>query len=114
MTRAETQARAYDTATEGTFQGAVKELKTLPMGRHSGVHLVVEIDGKALEAHLGPSLFLEDNKATFAKGDKVSFVGSKVGEAVIVREITKDGTILTFRDKAGIPEWSGGRRGPRR
>lgn len=115
MSRAQTRARAYDPATEGTFQGVVKEVKTLPMGRrHHGVHLLVEVEGKVLEAQLGPSFFLEEKKASFAKGDKVAFVGSKQGDGVIVREITKDGTTTILRDKAGIPGWSGGRRGPRR
>lgn len=111
--RAAGQARVYQVDREVSLKGMVVEVNSVPMGRASGVHLQVKVDGKEWPLHLGPSWFLSEGKWTFAKGDEIAFTGAKggagEGEFIIARELTLKGRTLTLRDKAGIPAWS--RRG---
>lgn len=114
--RSSTQTRSYDATQEVSLKGTVLEIRTVPMGRGSGVHLRVKSEGKELDLHLGPSRFLTDRKWEFAKGDELAFVGAKGGtgdpEFVIAREVTRKGETLVLRDKAGVPAWSRGSKKP--
>jgi DNA/RNA endonuclease YhcR with UshA esterase domain len=109
----------YDPATEMTIKGTVEEVKeqSCPMcGRNqTGTHLIVKSDAGTFDAHLGPTSFLEKNKFTFAKGDQVEIIGSKVkmggADALLAREVKKGDKTLTLRNAQGVPAWSGGRRG---
>ncbi len=55
-----------------------------------------------------------DTAFSFAKGDQVEALGSKVRaggkEVIVAREITKDKRTLVLRNGQGVPQWSGGRR----
>jgi len=106
----------YNPATETTIKGTVEEVKTIS-GRRSwwnGIHLMLKAEDKTLDVHLGPESFLKEKGFSFAKGDQVEVIGSKVnyqgGEAIIAREVKKDGKTLTLRDAQGFPEWSRSRR----
>jgi hypothetical protein len=108
----------YDPATETTLKGTVEEVKEVEcqmcrMGT-TGTHLMVKSGSETLEVHLGPTAFLTEQKANFAKGDEIEVVGSKVkvndSEALIAREVRKGEKTLTLRDAQGIPLWSRGRR----
>lgn len=107
------QARVYQTDREVSLKGTVTDVESVPMGRATGVHLKVQVDGKAWAVHLGPSWFLADGNWTFAKGEEIAFTGAKNGagdgEFIIAREVTLKGKTLTLRNKAGVPAWS--RRG---
>jgi hypothetical protein len=63
---------------------------------------------------LGPATYVQNQGFTFAKGDKVEIVGSKVTvggvDVLIAREVTKDGKKLALRDTSGRPMWSRGGR----
>lgn len=111
--RAAGQVRVYQVDREVSLKGTVVGVDSVPMGRASGVHLQVKVDGREWQLHLGPSWFLSEEKWTFAKGDEIVFTGAKSGagdgEFIIAREVTLKGKTLTLRDKAGIPAWS--RRG---
>jgi hypothetical protein len=52
---------------------------------------------------------------SFAKGDQIEVLGSRVRvgatDALLAREVQKDGKTLVLRDANGIPKWSRGRRG---
>jgi hypothetical protein len=54
---------------------------------------------------------------SFAKGDQVEVIGSRVRmdstDGVIAREIKKDDKVLTLRDAQGFPKWSRAGRRPR-
>jgi hypothetical protein len=54
---------------------------------------------------------VSEKHVTFAKGDALSVVGSKITmdgkQVVIAREITKGDQVLTLRDPQGLPLWSG-------
>lgn len=107
----------YDPTTEVKLEGTVKSVEKIdcgsPRGR-TGTHLTVKADGEMVEAHLGPSDFLEDKKIEFEKGDMLELTGSRVkhmGEDVlIVREVKKGAQSITLRSEEGIPEWAGGCR----
>ncbi|MDE3148025.1 MAG: DNA-binding protein [Acidobacteriota bacterium] len=109
------RARLYNTATETTLQGTVSAV-TNPVGRRgqSGTHLSLQSGGQTYDVHVGPSTYIANAGFTFAAGDRIEVTGSKVqlngADAIIAREITKDGKLLTLRDKQGFPKWSGGRR----
>jgi hypothetical protein len=107
--------RNYDPKTEVTVQGAIEDVQQ-QSGKTgwSGTHLMLKTDGATLDVHVGPSSYIAKKQFTFAKGDTIEVVGSKVTisgkEVLLAREITKDGKTLVLRNAEGIPEWSGGRR----
>jgi DNA/RNA endonuclease YhcR with UshA esterase domain len=102
----------YNPATETTLTGTVEAVKNLPSSPGGGgVHLVLAAPSGPVEVHVGPAWFVTSKSVTFAKGDTLTVVGSKVtmeGEqAVIAREIRKGEQVLTLRDANGFPLWSG-------
>ncbi|HUI73529.1 MAG TPA: hypothetical protein VLX32_01215 [Candidatus Acidoferrum sp.] len=124
------QMPKYDPATEVTVKGTVEEVQEGmmqpghmqqmgsmgQMGQmgHMGLHLVLKTESASYTVLVGPTQYVKDKGFTFEKGDTVQVTGSKVkygeGEALIAREITKGGKVLTLRNEQGIPKWS---RGPR-
>lgn len=110
------RSRRYNPATETTVKGTVEAVKTVS-GRHGwhGTHLMLKAGDQTLDVHLGPESFLKSKGFSFAKGDEVEVVGSKVnykgGEAIVAREVKKGGETLVLRNAQGIPQWS--RRGRR-
>lgn len=109
------QNRIYNPATETTLKGTVEAVKTVT-GRHgwNGTHLTLKAEGKSYDVHLGPASFIKEKGFSFGKGDQVEVTGSKVeysgAEAIVAREVKKDGKTLLLRNPQGIPEWAGGYR----
>lgn len=108
-------ARDYDPGTETTVTGKVEQVKQVSGRRGwSGTHLVLKTEAGAMEVHAGPSSYLSGQGFAFAAGDQVEVLGSKVkmgeSEALIAREIKKDGKTLVLRNAQGVPQWAGGRR----
>jgi len=105
----------YDTANEATYKGTVDEIRYHDRAgmAGTGTHLIMKSDDKALDVHLGPTDFLAAQQMTFAKGDQIEVIGSKVkfgdAEAIIAREVKKGDKTLTLRDAQGVPKWSRGR-----
>lgn len=113
LAQARSGARIYDPATETTVQGTVESVASVEGRRGwSGTHLQLKSGDQKYDIHVGPSAFIAKSGFTFSAGDQIEVVGSKVrlndADALIARQITKDGKILTLRDKQGIPAWSGG------
>ena len=108
-------ARNYDPGTETRVTGTVEQVKQVS-GRHgwNGTHLMLNTEAGPLEVHAGPSSYLSSQEFSFAKGDEVEVLGSKVkigdSEALIAREIKKEGKTLVLRNAQGVPQWAGGRR----
>jgi len=103
--------RIYDASTETTVHGTVTAVNTVTGRRGwNGVHLIVQSGDEKSEVHIGPSTYISSKGFTFAKGDQIEVVGSKVtlngANTLIAREITKEGKVLTLRDKQGFPLWS--------
>lgn len=107
--------RNYDPKTEVTVKGTIEEVQEFN-GRNgrSGTHLMLKTDSGTLPVHVGPSAYITKQQFSFAKGDEVSVLGSKVQiagkETLLAREITKEGKTLVLRNSQGIPEWAGGPR----
>ena len=107
-----TKPRPYNPTTEVTVKGSVEEV-TEQSGRAgwNGTHLKLKTDTETLDIHVGPSSFISQNQFSFAKGDQIEVTGSKVkpgkGNAVLAREIKKEGKTLTLRNAQGVPLWSG-------
>lgn len=101
----------YDVSSETTITGTVQDVLQPRRGRMMGTHLIVRTATETIEVHVGPSDFVTNQGFSFAKGDAVEILGSKVTidgkEALIAREVTKDGKTLTLRDKTGRPLWAG-------
>jgi hypothetical protein len=110
-------AATYDATTETTVTGTIDEVRTIEPtgGAMGGVHLMVSTSSGLTEVHVGPAWYVSSKNITFAKGDRLTIVGSNTKmagkDAVIAREITKGGQTLTLRVAKGFPLWSGSRRG---
>jgi hypothetical protein len=103
----------YDPKTEVTVKGTIEDVQQQTgKGGWSGTHLILKTDTATFDVHLGPSSYIARQKFTFAKGDTIEVVGSKVmiadKEALLAREITKDGKTLVLRNAQGVPQWSRG------
>jgi hypothetical protein len=102
----------YNPATETTLTGTVDSVSTLPSpGRGGGgLHFILAVPTGPIEVHVGPASFVSSKNVTFAKGDALTVIGSKVmmagQEVVIAREIKKGEEVLTLRDPKGFPLWS--------
>ncbi len=106
--------RMYDPNTEATVKGTVEKVTEIGEQGRTGTHLTVRTSGQALDVHVGPTAYVAESGFTFLAGDQVEVTGSKVkvdgADAIVAREIKRDGKILTLRNRQGIPRWS---RGPR-
>lgn len=106
----------YSSATETTVAGTVDEVKTMspPGSGLGGLHLILTTSSGPVEVHVGPAWYVSSRNFTFAKGDAVTLVGSKVTipgrEVVVARAITKGQQTLTLRAANGAPAWSGHHR----
>ena len=76
-----------------------------------GTHLVVKTEKEALAVHVGPTAYLAEKEISFAKGDTVEILGSRItmGNEVflIAKQIKKGDKTWTLRDASGRPLWSG-------
>ena len=105
----------YDPKTEVTVKGTIEDVQQLTGRRGwSGTHLVLKTDAATFDVHVGPSSYIAQQKFAFAKGDMIEVIGSKVTiadkQALLAREITKDGKTLVLRNAQGVPQWSRGQR----
>jgi hypothetical protein len=73
----------YNPATETTLIGTVDSVKNLPSpGRGGGgLHLMLAVATGPIEVHVGPASFVSSRNVTFAKGDTLTIVGSKMRPA---------------------------------
>ncbi len=107
--------RIYDPTTEITVKGTVE--KVTEIGEHgwTGTHLTLRTSKQTYDVHVGPTAYVARSGFTFSAGDQIEVTGSKIkfggADAIVAREIDKDGKVLTLRDRQGIPGWS---RGPRK
>jgi len=116
----------HNTGTEVTITGTVDEVQQITgMGAAGqtwncprgwvGTHLMLKTDTGTLAVHLGPSAYLASKNFSIAKSDKLTILGSKVqyqaSNFLIAKEITKGNQVLTVRNSAGFPLWTGFRMG---
>lgn len=111
--------RNYDPATEKTVKGTVEEVKEVASkgGRgQGGTHLMVKAGRESWQVDVGPTAFLNKQGFSFAKGNQVEVIGSKVTiegkQVLIAREVKKEGKTLILRNAQGVPVWSKGKANP--
>jgi hypothetical protein len=69
----------YDPKTRTTINGVVQEAKEIAgPGKGTGTHLTIKSRDAVYSVHVGPTWYLTQKNYTFAKGDHVEVVGSKV------------------------------------
>jgi hypothetical protein len=116
----------YNTETEVTITGIVDNVLQVtgkdatvrvvncPRG-WTGTHLRLKTDAGTLHVHVGPSAYLARKNFSIAIGDKLTVLGSKIqyqgSDFLIAKEITKGDEVLTLRNSAGFPLWTGFRMG---
>ncbi|NBC18929.1 MAG: hypothetical protein GVY18_16635 [Bacteroidetes bacterium] len=107
------EARRYDPSTVETLSGTVGEVQRLPMGRAYSVRLHLA-DDAAPTVILGPSWYLDNQDVLIPEGADVTITGSRVDldgvPFLIAAEVTYGEQVLTLRDEAGFPVWSGWRQ----
>jgi hypothetical protein len=107
--------RNYDPKTELTLKGTIQDVQE-QSGKNGqmGTHLTLNTESGTLPVHVGPSSYIAKKQFSFAKGDEIQVLGSKVliagNEAPLAREITKNGKTLVLRNAQGVPQWAGGPR----
>jgi hypothetical protein len=105
--------RNYDPATEVTLTGMVDEVKQTmaPGWGAGGLHFTLNTTDGVVAVHVGPLSFVRAKSVTFASGDALTILGSRIQmggqEVLIPREIRKGDQVLTLRDANGRPLWSG-------
>jgi len=100
----------YDLQTESKAKGVVDEVKVLDFGtRKDFIQLIVKDESETVAVYVCPKPFEEEMGITFAKGEQISFTGSKVkgevSEVILAREIVNGTDTWTFRDAKGSPVW---------
>ena len=105
-------APIYDPKTETTVKGTVDEVKQYPgNGNSSGIDLMLKTSEKTIDVRVGPTWFLSQQQIEFTKGNEIEVTGSKTKvnakDALIAREIKKDGKVVTLRNAQGVPQWAG-------
>lgn len=107
--------RMYDPNTETTVKGTVEKVTEIGKQGRTGTHLTLRVGEQAYDVHVGPTSYVAESGFAFSAGNQIEVTGSKIkvgsSDAIVAREIKKDGKVLTLRDRQGIPKWS---RGPRR
>ena len=107
--------RMYDPKTEITLTGSIENVQQQScMGGRTGTHLMLKTQSETDDVCVGPPGYVQQKGFSFAKGDQVEVIGSRVKfdgkDVVVARQITKEKQVLTLRNAQGIPAWSGGRR----
>ncbi len=109
--------RMYDATTVESVSGEVVRIERItPMrGMSHGIHLVLKNGAEEVSVHLGPAWYIERQDVKLIPGDRIEVKGSRVTfagkPAIIAAEIRKGDEVLKLRNDAGVPAWSGWRRG---
>jgi DNA/RNA endonuclease YhcR with UshA esterase domain len=110
LARAQKQAGPkYDPATEVTVKGVIEEVKDFqcPVSGGVGAHIILKGNDEVI--HLALSKFLKEYEFTFAKGDEVEVVGSKVTmdgkPTILAKTVIRGQNTYNFRDAKGNPLW---------
>ncbi len=100
----------YDKTAVAEINGTVTDVREVTKDKAlAGLHLTVQTGSDSLDVYVGPVEFVKVCEFTFAKGDRVQVIGSKVtfegAKVVLAREVTREKVTLLIRDKEGEPLW---------
>lgn len=101
-------AALYNAANEVVVKGIVQEVQEFDCPVSEGdlaSHLMLKTADGVFQVHLAPVRILASHKLSFAPGDQIQAVGSKVRldgkNGVIAREISRGNETFIFRDHEG-------------
>ena len=101
-------AALYNPATEVVVRGSIERVLdfTCPVSEgEMGSHLMLKTPDGIVQVHLAPGRIMRSQHLSFAPGDRILVVGSKVrilgSNDLIAREITRGQEDFVFRDRAG-------------
>ena len=107
----------YDPATEAKFKGTIDDIKEVPNSclGDTGLHLMLKTGDGIQEVQVAPVDFLKFMDITFAKGEEIQVIGSKVtvngNPLILARTITRNNNDVAVRDKQGAPAWTWMKKG---
>jgi hypothetical protein len=101
---------AFDQAAMVDVKGTVVEVREAPeLAFLAGIHLIVKAGNEKLDVFVGPKKLLKLFNVTFAEGDVVRVIGSKVAngemDLILASELHRGKLTLTLRDGDGTPVW---------
>ena len=107
---AKSSAPQYDRGTITDVLGIVSEVRDNDTGTLPGLHLIIRTDRKRdVDVYVGPDTFVKDFSLSFARGERVQAIGSKIrcenGEVVLARELRRHDITVYVRDPDGNPIW---------
>jgi hypothetical protein len=101
-------AALYNAANELVVAGRVQEVQEFDCPVSEGElasHLLLKTKDGVLQVHLAPVRIMAGQKLSFAPGDQIEVVGSKIrlngNSGIIAREISRGGETFIFRDREG-------------
>lgn len=101
-------AALYNPASEVVAKGVVQQVEGVACPVSEGEidsHLTLKTADGTIEVHLAPARIMRSQKLSFAPGDAIEVVGSKVRlygkDDLIAREITRGSESFIFRDRQG-------------
>jgi hypothetical protein len=101
-------AALYNAADEVVVRGRVQEVQEFDCPVSEGElasHLMLKTTDGVVQVHLAPVRIMAGQKLSFAPGDQIEVVGSKIRlngkSGVIAREISRGNETFIFRDREG-------------
>jgi len=101
-------AALYNASDEVVVGGLVQEVQEFDSPVSEGEfasHLMLKTRDGVLQVHLAPVRIMAGQKLSFAPGDQIEVVGSRIKlngqRGVIAREISRGGETFIFRDREG-------------
>jgi hypothetical protein len=109
--QSQSRVHSYDPKTEVKVKGTIQDVEEqAPRRGWKSTHLILKTDSATLPVLAGPSVYITNKQFSFAKGDEIEVLGSKLSvdgkDVLLAREITKGGKTLVLRNAQGVPEWA--------
>ncbi len=77
----------------------------------TGQHVILDTNQGRYDVELGPQWYLQQQQTSIQPGERIQVTGSQTTisgqQALIARQVMKDGNTITLRTNSGIPLWSG-------
>ena len=102
---------AYNPAAEAVYKGTIIDLRDreCPVSGGMGSHIILGLDGKQMEVHLGTVSFTKLLEMNLKKGDAIEVTGWKTelegAQTIFAREVRDGKEVYVFRPKDGTPAW---------
>ena len=101
----------YNPAAEAMYKGTIVDLRDreCPVSGGMGSHIILGLDGKQIEVHLGSLSFTKLLEMNLRKGDAIEVTGWKTewegAPTIFAREVRDGREVYVFRSKDGTPAW---------